>query len=423
MVERHAFAEDVETFLALAAADDFADAGHKEIHGGDRLAIGRVAVVFAHVEGFDRARVIVDRDRALEVFLAEETLVFGLEVVAPRDGVLPRAAGRGEDRDGFGVTAALERTLEDEVQAGEQVFVDELGEKFEIGGAVLFGVADEVFDEFFGERHVALKIAKRHLGLDHPELGGVAGSVGIFGAEGGAEGVNVGKCRGEDLGFKLAGDGEKRFLGEEVLGGVDGAVLGLGRLSEIERRDAEHVARAFGIAGGDDGRVDVAEGFFLEELVDGVGESAAHAEDGAEKIGARAEVGDFAEEFEGVAFFLERVGRIGFTENFEFLGDDFPFLALTLGGHEFAVDGDRGAGAGAGHGGVVGQGGVDDDLDAFQAGAIVQLDEGKGFGVAAGADPALEKDGVEGLGAGEGVFDERAIHGRFGTEGFRARLG
>jgi hypothetical protein len=24
----------------------------------------------------------------------------------------------------------------------------------------------------------------------------------------------------------------------------------------------------------------------------------------------------------------------------------------------------------------------------------------------------LEKDGVEGLGAGEGVFDERAIHGR-----------
>ena len=111
-------------------------------------------------------------------------------------------------------------------------------------------------------------------------------------------------------------------------------------------------------------------------------------------------------------FFLERVGRIGFTEDFEFLGDDFPFLALTLGGYEFAANGDRGAGAGAGHGVVVGQGGVDDDLDAFQAGAIVELDEGKGFGVAAGADPALEKDGVEGLGAGEGVFDERAIHGR-----------
>jgi hypothetical protein len=36
-------------------------------------------------------------------------------------------------------------------------------------------------------------------------------------------------------------------------------------------------------------------------------------------------VGDFAEEFEGVTFFLERVGRIGFTEDFEFLGDDFPF--------------------------------------------------------------------------------------------------
>ena len=287
----------------------------------------------------------------------------------------------------------------------------------------MFSVADEVFDEFFGEGHVALKIAKCHLRLDHPELRGVAGSVGVFGAERGPESINIRKCRGEDLGFKLAGDGEKRFLGEEILGGVDGAILGLGRLSQIERGDAEHVARAFGIAGGDDGRVDVAEGFFLEKLVDGVSESAAYAEDGTEKIGAGAEVGDFAEKFEGVAFFLEWVSGIRFTEDFEFLGDDFPFLALTLRGDEFAADGDRCAGAGAGHGGVVGQGGVDDDLDALEAGAVVELDEGKGFGVAAGADPALEKDGVEGLRAGEGVFDERAIHGRFSTEGFRARLG
>jgi len=95
------------------------------------------------------------------------------------------------------------------------------------------------------------------------------------------------------------------------------------------------------------------------------------------------------------------------------LGHDFPFLALPLRGDEFAVDGDRGAGAGAGHGGVVGQGGVDDDLDALEAGAVVQFDEGEGFGVAAGADPTLKEDGVEGGGAGESVFDESAVHGIF----------
>lgn len=114
-----------------------------------------------------------------------------------------------------------------------------------------------------------------------------------------------------------------------------------------------------------------------------------------------------------MALFLERIGGIGFTEDLEFLGHDFPFLTLTLRGDEFAAHRDGGAGAGPGHRAVVGQGGIDDDLDALEAGAVVELDEGKGFGVAAGADPALEKNRVEGFGAGEGVLDERAVHGRF----------
>jgi hypothetical protein len=57
---------------------------------------------------------------------------------------------------------------------------------------------------------------------------------------------------------------------------------------------------------------------------------------------------------------------------------------------------DRGTGVGPGDLGIVGEGGVDDDLQALEAGAVVELDEREGLGIAAGADPALEEDGVGG---------------------------
>lgn len=62
---------------------------------------------------------------------------------------------------------------------------------------------------------------------------------------------------------------------------------------------------------------------------------------------------------------------------------------------------------------VVRQLGVGDDLDALEAGTVIELDERKGFGVAAGADPSLEEQGVVGSGGVEGVFDESAWHGGF----------
>ena len=404
---RHARVEDVQAFLALAAADDLADAGREHVHRRDRLAAVRLAVL-AHVERLDRARVVVDGDRALEVLLGEVALVLGLEVGAPRHGILPSLAAFLEDRDGFRVAAALEGALEHEVEAREQVLVDELGEKLEVGGAVFLRVADQVLHERLGEVHVARQVAEGDLGLDHPELGGVARGVAVLGAEGRAEGVDVGERVREDLALELAGDGEEGLLAEEILRVVHVLVLAARRVLEVERRHAEHVARALGVAGRDDRRVDVVEAAFLEELVDGVGEAAAHAEDGAEEIRPRAEVGDLAEELEGVALLLERVGVIGLAEHGEFFRHDLPFLAAALGFDELAMHLDGGTGVGAGDVGVVGQRGVHDDLQALQAGAVVELDEREGLGVAAGADPALEEDGVGRGGGVEGVLDESA---------------
>ena len=304
--------------------------------------------------------------------------------------------GSGEHADGAGDAR------------GEQVLVHELGEELEVAGAVLLRVADEVFHELLGEVHVAVEVTERDLGLDHPELGGVAGGVGVFSAEGGAEGVDVAEGAGEDLGLELSGDGEEGLLAEEILGVVDGAVLGLGRVGEVEGGDAEHVAGALGVAGGDDGRVDIIKALFLIELVDGVGEPAADAEDSAEEVRARPQVGDLAEELHRVALFLERVGGVGLADHGEAGGDNLPFLAGALGLNELAAHLEGGAGVGLGDVRVVGQGGVGDDLDALEAGAVVELDEGEGLGVAAGADPALEQNGVHRGGGVEGVFDEGA---------------
>jgi hypothetical protein len=68
-------------------------------------------------------------------------------------------------------------------------------------------VLHEVFHQCLGEVHVALEIAEGDFRLDHPELGGVARGVGVFRAEGGTEGIDVGEGAGEGFPLKLAAYG------------------------------------------------------------------------------------------------------------------------------------------------------------------------------------------------------------------------
>ena len=50
---------------------------------------------------------------------------------------------------------------------------------------------DDVGEEVFGEGHEAVEVEVGDFGLDHPELGEVAAGLGFFGAEGGAEAVDL----------------------------------------------------------------------------------------------------------------------------------------------------------------------------------------------------------------------------------------
>ncbi len=61
----------------------------------------------------------------------------------------------------------------------------------EVGGAVFEDALDDVGEEVFGELQQAVEIAVGDFGLDHPELGEVAAGLGFFGAEGGAEAVDL----------------------------------------------------------------------------------------------------------------------------------------------------------------------------------------------------------------------------------------
>ena len=83
------FQQHVVALLALAAADDLADARRQHVHGGDGLSV----VVGAHVERLDLARVVGDDHRLLEQLLGQVALVLALQIDAPVDGELQVLAG------------------------------------------------------------------------------------------------------------------------------------------------------------------------------------------------------------------------------------------------------------------------------------------------------------------------------------------
>ena len=379
--------EHVEPLLALAAADDLADAGHKAVRRGDGFAV----VVQAHIERLDLLGIIGDEHGALEDLLGEETLVLGLEVGAPVDLVVEPVVVLLEQLHRVGVGDAAEVAAGDMLQTLDESLIDEAVEEREVVGAALHDGGNDVFYHRLHDLKVAVEVAERHLRLDHPELGGVARGVGVFGAEGGAEGVNVAECHGEVLGVELSGDGQAGLLAEEILRIIDLAVLGLGDVLEVERRDLEHLARALAVGAGDDGGVDVGEAAALEELMHREGRGGAHAEGRVEKVRARAEMLDGAQELDAVALLLQGIVRRGRPLDRD-LGRLELKRLLGLGReHDLADDDERRADVLGGDLLIVGENvRVHNDLQVAEAGAVVELDEAEGLEVADGLGPAAD---------------------------------
>src|SRR5204863_6888441 len=148
---------------------------------------------------------------------------------------------------------------------------------------MLSRICDQILHKLFGEIHVAVQIAKRHLRLNHPEVTRMAGRLGVLGPERWAESVNSGQRQGERFRFQLAANGQIGRSGEEILREIDLPVF-LRRILDVDRGNAKQFSRALAIAAGDNWRVDINETALLEKLMNGKGQSAAHAKNATEEI-------------------------------------------------------------------------------------------------------------------------------------------
>ena len=312
-----------------------------------------------------------------------------------------------EDFYALGVGEPLELAVDHEVEPFGKLLVEVLGEESDVVGAMVEGIFHAIFDEVFGELHVVFDVVEGHFGLDHPELRQMARSVGVFGAECGAEGIDAAEGRCSELAFELAGDGERRHLAEEILRIVDRTVFELGKVVERQGRYLELRSGAFTVGGRDQRGVEIVEAAVVEEFMHGESEGVAYAEHSPEGVGARAEVGLFAQELEGVPFLLQRVGGgVGCAVDLKLGGLHLDALSFSARGHELSLHVDARSG---GHRLelLFGSGGkVEHDLEVLDRGAVVERHELHVFVAAARADPSLHVDFLadKGFGIGEDLL-------------------
>ncbi len=361
--------QHVQTLFTLGATDDLADARGQYVHGGNCLAV----VVETHVEGLDVFRVVLHHHRRLEVLLGQIALVLGGEIDTPGDRELELLAAVFQHFDGVGVVNLGEVGGNEALQTADGVLVNVLSEELQIVATLgQYGVED-ILQHGFGQGGVIFQIVERHFRLDHPELGQVTAGVGVFGAEGRPEGVDLGEGAGIGFGVQLAGYGQEGLFAEEIFVVVHLACVGTRQVFQIQGGDAEHLAGTFGVGGGDERRGNPDEALLVEEAVDGLCQAVAHPGHSANDVGARTQVGLLAQVLDAVALGGHRVGVRVFdpADHLDLGGLQLERLAAALG---FGNDAGHFHGAGGGQTQhfilVIGQGIGDDGLYRMETGAI-----------------------------------------------------
>ena len=380
--------QNLVVVLTLAAAGDLANTGHQAVHSGNGLAVG----VQLHVEGLDVLGVVGDEDGLLKDDFGQIPLVLGLQVAAPADGVLELVVVILQQSNGIGVGDAAEVVVQNVVQTVQQTLIHKLVEEGHFLGSMLQNIGNDVLQHVLFHPEQIVQIGEGHLGLDHPELGGMAGGVGVFGTEGGAEGIDVAEGHGIGLAVELAGNGQIGGFAEEVLAEVHLAVLGQGNVLQIHGGDLEHFACALAVRAGDQGSVDIDEIPLLEELVDGHGCQAADTEHGLEGVGTGPQVRNGAQELHGVLLGLQGIIAAGGAFHGDGSGLDLKGLLGIGGQNQGALDDEGSAHVDLGDFLEILDGVVINHLNGGEVSTVVQNDEAKLRGRALVADPAADLD-------------------------------
>ena len=409
----------VVAFFTNRASDDFADLREEHVgalHGLlHRLAVelGEL-VVDLHVEGFDLLGIVGHDDRFLEVFLDQIAFVLAGEVVAPLARELELASvadGLLQDTYALGVVESDEFGFDNTLQPVDERAVDHLVEEGKVVGAIVERPLHAILDEVFLEVHELGKVDEGHFRFNHPELGQMARCVGVLGTEGGAEGVDGSECRCTEFAFELSRDGERGHLPEEVVVVDDVSFLVFLQTVEVLSGDLEHLPCSLGIAGSDEGSVEIEESVVVEILVDGDGHVVADAHDGTKGIGTQAQVCALAHDLEGLSLLLH--GIVGGAKS-----KDVDVLTLHFAGLTSALALDKNtACCDAGTGGDVAKGcavhwavGGYHQLDVVDGGAVVEGDEVHRLAGAMGANPSFDKNLVAKVGGLESINYFCSLH-------------
>ena len=183
----------------------------------------------------------------------------------------------------------------------------------------------------------AREIRERDLGFDHPELGEVAAGVAVLRAERRPECVDLRERETVGLDVELTADGQERFLPEEVFREISAPFLRLrdhGEVRKIQRADAEHLARAFGVACRHDRCVHPEEAVLVKVAMDRHAEAVTHTRHRTERVRPRPEVRYFTEILERRLLLLDwvRFRVVNPADDVDALGLQLDGLPLTLTG-------------------------------------------------------------------------------------------
>ncbi len=155
--------------------------------------------------------------------------------------------------------------------------------------------------------------------------------VGVFGAEGWAEGIDFGQRTGVSFAVELARDRQEGFFTKEVFIVVHFAFWRARQVFEIQRRDAEHFTCTFCIRRSDQRSRNPEVTLLIEETMQRLRQRMTHARHRTNQVGTRTQVRDFTQVLNAVTFCRHRVGVRIFNPagNLNGCGLNFKTLALT----------------------------------------------------------------------------------------------
>ena len=314
--------------------------------------------------------------------------MFSLQIAAPIYLEVKVLVVLLEDLDRLCVSHMPELGVHYMLQALDEALVHKLVKELHLLRRVGKDIADDILEHRFRILHVVLQIRKRHLRLDHPEFGRMAGRVGLLRAESGSECIYIAESEREGLDVQLTADCQVGGLSEEILGVVYLAVLGERKLVQRKGCNLEHLACAFRVTARDNGGVHIDEASLHEEGVDRIRDQGAHAVCCRKSIGAGTKVRDRSEVFKAVTLLLQRIIGCGSAFQLDLLHLHLQRLLGIRRKDDLSGGDDGRADVHLGDLREVLQVLAVDQLQILEAGAVCQRDKSDRLGITVIADPS-----------------------------------